>query len=109
VLRSRRRSSGVVSPFSERLLNEGLALLFEFRHFLTVFVVVRERGVHISYVEVVHRGDLLGGEAPLFDEGSEPTDAHAPALHPWLPVEHVVRLHNAGDSLRYITGSYCTR
>jgi hypothetical protein len=69
---------GTVDRFAE-IFHSVVALLFYVTHLSRVVVIVRQRVVHVSYVEIVPISDGFGGFPTFFDEGVHLTDADSAA------------------------------
>jgi hypothetical protein len=64
-----------------------LPLAFDLTHLLGMIVVVRERPVDISHVEIVTISDRPRGQSSFFDLFFDELNGDPPALEMWLVVE----------------------
>ena len=62
-------------------------LAFDLTHLLGMVMVVRERPVDISYVEIVTIGDRPRIQSPFFDLFFDELNGDPPAFEMWLVVE----------------------
>jgi hypothetical protein len=75
-----------------------LALAFDFTHFLGMVVVVRERSVDISHVEIVAVGDRPRIQSPFLNLFFDELNGNSPAFEMWLVVK---LLHNTPRHLTH--------